>query len=79
MIEAQYECCDCGWVGTHAEMGSDSLTGYGDAVEIGSNWICPRCGQWGTEDDYKVIVPVEDFTLEVEVTIPNITRPKEIA
>ncbi len=36
-------------------------------------------GQWGAESDYKVIVPVEDFTLDVEVTIPNVTWPKEIA
>ena len=79
MIAAQYECHDCGWVGTQAEMGSDSVAGCGASDEMWSNWICPGCGQWGAESDYKVIVPVEAFTLEVEVTIPNITRPEEIA
>lgn len=83
MIAPQYECLECKWVGTNAEMGSDSVAGCADADEVWSNWICPGCGQWGAEDDYKKIVPIEDFTLEVKATIPRIYAdeawPKEIA
>lgn len=78
MIDPQYECFECDWIGIHAEMGADSIAGGDDCNEIWSNWICPGCGHWGDEDDYKVIVPIEDFTLEVEIMVPDVVLLKEI-
>ena len=50
--------CDCGWIGTEAEMGADYYPAYDDDDEVWSNWICPGCGEWQSLNDYVTIEPV---------------------
>ena len=55
MTALQYEC-ECGWIGTEAEMGADSIAACGDEDEVWSNWICPKCGIWALDlEDYKEV------------------------